>query len=79
MHAHFVQLDKFFYIYFTNTKLLNSHTVAFWQYQKKYCILHIVFTSIEASSNKFSEFNFISLFNFLSKQNYLEYELQMKI
>ena len=43
-------------------KLLNSHTIVFRQYQKKYCIIHIAFISSIASSNKYSEFNFILLF-----------------
>ena len=34
-------------------KLLNSHTVVFRQYQKKYFILHNLFMSSVAYSNKF--------------------------
>ena len=52
-------------------KLLNSHTVLFRQYLKKYCLLHIVFISIVASSNKCSEFDLISPFIFLSKHKAL--------
>ena len=48
-------------------KLLSSHIAVFKQYQKKYCILHIAFISSVASSNKCSEFNFISLFHFSLK------------
>ena len=61
-------------IYCTNLKLLNSHTVVVKQHQKKYYILHIAFISSVASSHgsdKYSEFNFISLFTFLSKQKAL--------
>ena len=48
-------------------KLLNSHTVAFRLYQKKYCILHLAFISSVASPNKCSEFHFIFVFTFLPK------------
>ena len=53
--------------------------------RKKYCILHIVFISSVASSNKYSKVNLISFFIFLSKhkalykQNLLEYTFHKKI
>ena len=76
-----------FWIAFTAPilKPLNLHTSAFKYYQKKCCILHIAFTSSVASSNKCSEFHFISLFIFLSKhkalykQNFLENTFPVKI
>ena len=74
-------LKNFLWIAFTvpMLKLLNLHTAVFRQYQKEYCILHIAFISVVASSNKCSEFDFISLFIFLSKQNFLECTFQIMI
>ena len=52
---------NFFWIAFAVLilKLLNSHTVIFRQYKKKYCILHIVFISSAANSKKCSVQNFL--------------------
>ena len=83
-----MQAEKF-YIYCTNAEIIEfafrQYTVAFKQYQKKLCILHIVFISSVASSNKSSEFNLILVFIFLLnhkalyKLSFLEYPFQVKI